>query len=316
MGINKIHEGGKDPMRLDRGESVFFAREVEHIKSRTYDAKPKELKALLYIPINTDAGPGARIITYRRFTGVGFAKIISDYAHDFPRVDVYGVEESVAVHSVGTSYGYNIMEIRTAAMVPGSNLDSRRAITSRRANDEKVNDIALVGDPEHKIHGLLKYPGITETTLPADGVGGSTRFRDKTEDQVLRDFNILTDAIMIPTFGREVPDTVFLPMQAYNFLANKRLGDNETTLLQYILKNNPVIKRIEWLNELSGIGEGKTDRVLLGKFDEEHLTLELPQPFEQFDPTQEGMEFTIPCHSRTAGVVIYYPMAFAYADGV
>jgi len=315
MGV-KNYEGGKNPMRLDRGESVFFAREVEHVKSKTYDAKPKELKALLFIPINTDAGPGARIITFRRFTGVGFAKIISDYAHDFPRVDVYGVEESVTVHSIGTSYGYSIMEIRTAAMVPGANLDTRRALTARRANDEKVNEIAFVGDPEHKIHGLLNYPGITETTLPADGVGGSTRFQDKTEAQILRDFNILANAIMLPTFGREVPDTVFLPLQAYNYLANKRLGDTEITLLQYILKNNPTIKRIEWLNELSGIGEGKRDRVMIGKFDEEHLTLDLPQPFEQFDPIQEGMEYTIPCHSRTAGVIIYYPMAFAYADGV
>jgi hypothetical protein len=308
--------GGRDPVRLDRGESVFFAREVEHIKTQTYDAKPKELKALLYIPINTDAGPGASLITYRRYTGVGFAKIISDYAHDFPRVDVYGEEESVKVHSIGDSYGYNIMEIRAAAMTPGKNLEVRRALTARRAHDEKVNDLALKGDPEHKIEGMLNYPGVTEATLPADGNGGSTRFKDKSEAQILRDINILTDAVMIPTFGREVPDTMFLPLSVYNLLANKRLGDNDKTLLRYILDNNPTIKRIDWLNELTGAGAGKSDRVLLGKFDEEHVTLELPQPFEQFDPIQQAMEYTIPCHSRCAGVIVYYPMAFAFADGI
>ncbi|MDR2495438.1 MAG: DUF2184 domain-containing protein [Spirochaetaceae bacterium] len=35
-----------------------------------------------------------------------------------------------------------------------------------------------------------------------------------------------------------------------------------------------------------------------------------------FDPVQKGMEFTIPCHSCCAGVIIYYSMAFAFADGV
>jgi hypothetical protein len=304
------------PCGLTAGSPLFLREKRNTSKPQTYDAKPKELKGLLLIPVNTDAGPGARTITYRRYTGVGFAKIISDYANDFPRVDVYGVEETVKVHSIGDSYGYNIMEIREAAMTPGKNLDLRRAITAKRAHDEKVNDLALKGDAEHKIEGILKYPGITEATLPADGSGGSSRFKDKTEDQILRDINILTDAVMIPTYGREVPDTMLLPLSVYNLLANKRLGDNDKTLLRYILDNNPTIKRIDWLNELSGAGAGKTDRVLIGKFDEEHITLEMPQPFEQFEPMQKGMEYTIPCHSRCAGVIVYYPMAFCFADGI
>jgi hypothetical protein len=305
-----------DPVRLDSKESVFFAREVEHIKTKTYDAKPKELKALKIIPISTEAGPGATTITFRRYTGVGFAKIISDYAKDFPRVDVYGEEDSVKVFSIGDSYGYSIMEIRAAAMTPGKNLELRRATTARRAHDEKVSDLALNGDAEHKIQGLLNYPGITEATLPADGTGGSSKFKDKTVDQILRDINALTDAVMVPTQGVEVPDTLLLPLSVYNHLANTRLGDTDKTLLKYIQDNNPTIKRIDWLNELAGAGKAGTDRVLVGKFDDEHITLELPQPFEQFDPLQKGMEYEIPCHSRCAGVIVYYPMAFAFADGI
>jgi hypothetical protein len=247
---------------------------------------------------------------------VGFAKIISDYAHDFPRVDVYGVEDSIKVYSIGDSYGYNIMEIRSAAMTPGKNLDMRRALTARTAHDEKVNDLAFKGDAEHKIQGLLDYPGISEATLPADGQGGSTKWKDKTVDQILRDINIITNGVMIPTNNREIPDTLLLPLEVYNHLANTRLGDNEITLLKYILDNNPTLKKIDWLTELSGAGAGKTNRALCGKFDEEHITLELPQPFEQFDPEQKGMEYTIPCHSRCAGVIIYYPMAFDYVDGI
>ena len=303
------------PMRLDRGESAFFAREVEHIKSRTYDVKLRELKAFGLIPISHEAGPGVTEITFRRYTGVGFAKIIADYAKDFPRVDVYGVEDSVKVKGVGTSYGYNIKEIRMSAK-SGKALDYRRAVTARRAHDEMANKLALRSDPVIGTRGLIDYPGITETTIPADGTGGGTSWAVKDEDQILRDIDILFDGVIISTINRENPDTLLLPHENYRILGNRRIKNTETTLLAYILKNKPWIKKIDWLHELSGAGAGGTNRCMVGAFDEEHITFEIPQPFEQFDAEQEGMEYNVPCHSECAGCIIYYPMAFAYADGI
>ena len=303
-------------MRLDRAESVFFARETEHVMSRTYDAKPRMLKAFGLIPFNTEAGPGVSEITFRRYNSVGIAKIIADYAKDFPRVDVYGVEDSVKVKGIGNSYGYNIKEIRMS-MRSGKRLDQRRAASARRAHDEKVNKMALISNPDEKTRGALDYPGMTETTLPADGTGGSKRWADKDVDQILRDIDILLDAVSIPTYGREEANTILLPMSAYRRLTHKQLGkDSMHTLLKYISENYPEITRIEWLNELSGIGVGGTDRIIVGTYDEEHLECHIPSPFEQFDPEQNGMEYSIACHSECAGTIMYYPMAFAYADGI
>ena len=64
------------------------------------------------------------------------------------------------------------------------------------------------------------------------------------------------------------------------------------------------------------MGAGGTDRAMVCTLDEEHVTLEIPQPFEQFEAQHEGMEYTIPCHSECAGTIVYYPLAFAYADGI
>lgn len=303
------------PMRLDRGESAFFAREVEHIKARTYDIRLRELKAFSLIPISHEAGPGVSEITFRRYTGVGFAKIIADYAKDFPRVDVYGEEDSVKVKAIGDSYGYNIKEIRMSSRT-GKSLDSRRAATARRAHDEMSNKLALISNPSIGTRGLIDYPGLTETTIPADGTGGGTSWATKDEDQILRDIDILFDAVITSTFNREVPDTLLLPLENYRILGNRRIKNTETTLMKYIMENKPWIKKIDWLYELSGAGAGKTNRALVGMFDEEHITFEIPQAFEQFDAQQDGMEFTIPCHSECAGVIVYYPMAFAYGDGI
>jgi len=304
-----------NPMRLDRGEAVFFAREVEHVKRRTYDMKLRELKAYTLIPISHEAGPGVTEITFRRYTGVGFARVIADYAKDFPRVDVYGVEDTVRVKGLGVSYGYNLKEIRMSARA-GKALDQRRAATARRAHAELSNKLALISNPATGTRGLIDYPGITETTIPADGTGGSTLWATKTDDQIARDIDILFDAVILSTYNRENPDTLLLPLENYRILANKRLSGTDTTLLKFIQENKPWIKKIDWLHELSGAGAGKTNRAMVGSFDEEHITFEIPQPFEQFDAQQDGMEFTIPCHSECAGTIIYYPMAFACADGL
>lgn len=305
-----------NPMRLDSNESVFFNRELAYVKAKSYDAKYAELKGLSLIPISTEAGAGVNEIIFHQYRGVGFAKVIADYAKDFPRVDIYGEEKAVKVKGIGDSYGYSIKEIR-ASQRTGKNLDQRRAITARRAHDEMMNRMALKSNTADGTFGLLDFPGITEVTLQADGTSSSKTWASKTPDQIVRDINDLVNAVMEPTSAREVPDTLLLPIAQYNDLATRRIGEaGEKTLMRYILDNSPYIKRIDWLSELKNFGAGGTNRALVGRFDEEHLTLEIPQPFEQFEAQQEGMEFTIPCHSECAGTIIYYPLAFAYADGI
>ena len=305
-----------NPMRLDSNESVFFNRELAYVKARSYDAKYAELKGLSLIPISTEAGAGINEIIFHQYRGVGFAKVIADYAKDFPRVDIYGEEKAVKVKGIGDSYGYSIKEIR-ASQRTGKNLDQRRAITARRAHDEMMNRMALKSNTADGTFGLLDFPGITEVTLQADGTSSSKTWASKTPDQIVRDINDLVNAVMEPTSAREVPDTLLLPIAQYNDLASRRIGEaGEKTLMRYILDNSPYIKKIDWLSELKNFGAGGTNRALVGRFDEEHLTLEIPQPFEQFEAQQEGMEFTIPCHSECAGTIIYYPLAFAFADGI
>lgn len=305
-----------NPLHLDANETVFFEKELEFVKSKTYDAKLPELKGLALIPVSTEAGPGANSITFKRYKGVGFAKVIADYAKDFPRVDVFGEEESVKVKGIGDSYGYSIPEIR-ASQRAGKQLDQRRATMARRAHDELINSMSLKSNSAYGTNGLIDYPGISEVTLPNDGTGSAKTFASKTPDQIVRDIQSLIDSAMISTSAREIPDTLLLPIAQYNAIATRRMGtNNDTTILKYILDNNPYIKKIDWLAELKGAGASNTDRAMVGIFDADHITLEVPQPFEQFEAQHEGMEYTIPCHSECAGTIIYYPLAFVYADGI
>lgn len=306
-----------DMFRLDANESAFFKRQLEYIKTKTYDVMYKELKYPGILPVSTETPNGATTITWRSFEGVGFAKWISDYANDFPRVDVIGTEHSVKPKGMGDSYGYSIEEIRRAQF-GRFNLNARRAKMARRAIEEKLNTTAIEGDDEYGLNGLIDYPGITEYTVPADGTGTSKLWSTKTPDEIIRDMSsIVSLGVMDPTNGVEIPDTMLMPLEHYEYISNTRMtGGSDKTIMKFFMENNPHIKTIDWLTELKGAGAGGTDRYMVYKKNPDKLTFEIPQMFEQFAPQQKGMEFQIPCHAKTGGVIVYYPLSIAFGDGI
>ncbi len=301
--------------RLDSRESAFFQRECEYIKTRTYDAKPPLLKGLSLVPQASGIPAGTTEITFRRYMEAGRAKLIANYAKDFPRVDVFGSEETVKVKDLGDSYGYNIREIRESALT-GKRLDQRRATAARNAIERDLNEYTLLSNKKAGTYGILDFPGLTETTLPADGTGGSKTWASKDVDKIIRDINIMLGSVIEPSKGVETPDTLLMPLNVYSALQSRRLGDTESSLIKYITDNFPMFKKIDWLNELNAIGAGGTRRVMVGCFDDMHCENQIVNQFEQGEVQQEGMEFQVPCMASTAGVIVYYPGAFAFADGV
>jgi hypothetical protein len=304
-----------DAFNLDANESVFFKRQLEVVKTGTYDVKFRPNKALSLFPVDTSAGPAATEITWRQYTRVGMAKMVADYAHDFPRVDIYGVEATVKPKGIGASYGYSIEEIRRAQMA-GFPLETRRAEAARRAIDDKIDYIAWSGDTATGLAGFINYTGISEYTV-ISGASGLKTWATKTSDEILKDMNGVTHYVVEATNGVELPDTMLLPMAQYNLIKTKRLGDgSDETVLSYFQKTNQYIKRIEWVVELDGAGGTASDRMMVYVNDAAHLSLELPLPFEQYEYDKKGMEYVVPCYAKTAGMIIYFPASVAFADGI
>lgn len=304
-----------DAWNLDANESAFFKRQLEYIKTGTYDVKYAPNKALGLFPVSTEAGPAASEITWRQFSKVGLAKLVSDYAQDFPRVDIYGVENTVKVHAIGASYGYSIDEIRKAQMA-GVPLESRRAAAARDAIDNKLNTIAMSGESSSNIQGFISYPGISEFTVTS-GASGNT-WALKTADEILADLHGMVELVLTSTNGIEQPDTMIMPLEQYLLISRKRIASDSEgkTVLTYFLENNPYIRRIEWMTELNGAGAESSDRAMVFKNDAQHLTFEMPLPFEQGEPDKKAMAYEIPCMAKTAGIIVYFPLSVAYVDGI
>jgi len=307
-------------VNLDANESVFFARELEHIKAQSYDVKYPEYKATRLIPVSGDAGPGARTITYRQFDSVGVMKIIADYATDLPRSDVKGKEFTSPVRSLGGSYGYSIQEIREAQMA-NRPLEQRRANAVRRANEQAVNRIAWLAKTDDGtnggLQGLLYNPNVTS------GAATTGDWATATPAEILADMNKAVRDMLVLTKGVEVPDTVLLPVDQFAQIQQTRLDSGtDTTIMEFFLKNNPSITSIEWVNELAGLNPkpsgaaSATDVMVLYRRSPDVLTLEIPQDYEQFPAQEKGLAFMVPAHSRIGGVIVYYPLAISIVEDI
>ena len=131
---------------------IFLARELETILARSFEVEYADIKYSSLIPISTEVGPGADSYTYRVFDKQGSMKVIQDKAQDLPRADVLRKEVTHQVRSLGASFAYSIQETRAAALVPGMNLEQRRANAVRRAYEEKVQDVQ--DDIESRVRSL------------------------------------------------------------------------------------------------------------------------------------------------------------------
>lgn len=299
-------------VRLDAGETATLARQLEHVYAKTYDVLYTELKARRLVPLDTTVDNAADYFTYQQWDSFGMAKIISNYADDLPRVDALAREFTSPLKSIGSSYAYNIQDMRRSAKA-GNALPQRRAKIARRAHELAFDDIVAFGNADAGLGGFLNHANVPIVSA----VTGQWVTNSATPLQMIADLNALVDSIVLVTKETFVPDTLVLDNKAFQILNSTPMsstGDADKTVLRFFLDNNPYIKTVEQWNKLNAAGAGGTSRAVAYKRSEEVLAAVESQPFEQFPPQWRNFEAVIATHSRVGGVRVQYPLAIAYMD--
>jgi hypothetical protein len=302
-------------IKADSAESAFIERELESVRAGLYAVKYGPLQCRDLLPVSNEDDPGAETIKINIYDGVGLAKIISSYAKDFPRADVKVTEQRIPVRSIGASYGYNVQEMRAAALAKRP-VDQMKAQRARLAVDEKLERVAFFGDTANGLVGLFAVTNAQVYAVPL-GAGGSATFALKTPDEILKDLNGMWRKSIVTTNGLERPDTLALPANQFGIISTTpRSGTSDTTIKNFFLANNPDVKRIVMVPRLTGQGSGATDRAIMYRAQPDALQLCIPQEFEQFPPQMEGMDMVTPCHMRTGGLLVFFPLSVVYGDGI
>lgn len=296
---------------LDASGAAFFARQLEFVKSKSYDVLYGDLLFRTLFPVNTSVPAGATSITYQTYDRAGMAKIINGYAKDLPRVDIAGKETTSPVKTVADAFGYSVDEIESARLV-GMPLDQRKANAARRAIEETFNSIAFFGDSESGLPGLLDNANIPRGNAPDPGAG--TEWVNKTPDEILADVNAATAAPFIASLQKERVNTLGLPTAQWSYITSTpRSANSDTTIAQYIVNNNPFLNSMEDIipvNEFTGAGTTPGDDILLTyNRNPDKLEFEIPQDVVFLPEQIEGLEYTVPAKGRCGGLNIYYPVS-------
>jgi len=303
-------------LNFDAGETAYFARELEAVKSASYDIKFPELMAFSIFPISSDTPEGAQSITYNQYESTGKARIISNYADDLPTANIMGKQFISAVKSVGISYQYSQDDLR-ASLMTGKGLPQRIADAARLGNDQKVNDLAFFGDDDYNIFGLFNNPNIPSASVANDGVGPSTLWSTKTPDQIIRDMNDLVNGIRVLTKDVERANTLLLPISQYAFISSTpRSSTSDTTILDFFKRANEDIKDVIAIEQCAGAGPLGVDVMVAYNRNPGKLTLEIPMPYKQYNPQERNLNLYIPCESKFGGLLTYYPLSMSIGEGI
>lgn len=314
--------------RFDSAEdaSVFFARELDHVKAQSYDVEYPEHTALRLFPVTSDTDEGAETVTYYTYDKTGTAKVIQNYSTDLPRADVNGKASYAQVKSIGDSYGYSVQEMR-ASRLAGKSLDARKGESARFQIDNLINAIAWRGDSESGLLGVLsKEQSVPLYTVGQGTTSTKTKWTEKTAEEILADVNGMAKQVAKMTKNVERPDTLCVPADVYMDISTRQLPHTEATVLSFLLDHAPYIKNVVSTAELDAdsvetnpyatTGDDGQGVAFLFKNDEKKMSLENPMPFIQHQLQVQGLETVIPCEARTAGVIFYYPFSALIAVGV
>ena len=307
--------------RVDANETALFLRSLTEISTKTWDTMFPELKARLLIPVSHEVPTGAEYHALQAFDPTGQAAVIDDYSKDFPAVQIRAGEKIIGIKSLGASYKYSIQDIRNADFARRP-LDAKRAMFARESIERKLEDVAASGvvlGTTKVLSGLVNNGDVAITTVTngswnslvysADGVNSG---------KILADMHQMANYPFTHTstiFGN--PDTMLLPTGAFAQINSQRMSQYDSkTILQAFLDSSTIIKSVDWWLPLNTASATSGERAMVYRRDPNYVALQIPQEFEQFPPQVQGMEWTVPCHMRTAGVEVYRPGVMAYFDNV
>jgi hypothetical protein len=295
----------------------FFLRQLTAIEQNLNQWIYATLQGLKLFPVDSNYNVGTEYYIYRMIDHTGKAKVVSNGTiGDIPRVATKAQEVRGKIVSIVAGFGYTVQEIRAAAMAM-INLDEQESYAAKTTIEQAVNQLVWLGDIDSGIYGILNHPGVPIGFVPADGTGLNTEFATKTPEQIYRDISNMINDMKTFTKGVETPDTVVLPIKQFSYI-NTTIYSNLMgyTILEFLRRNLPEIKRWEAAAELEGVGTGGSDVMLGFVTNPMKSKIVMPVPFEMFPPQLRNMEYTIDCHARCGAASVRYPLSINIKEGI
>lgn len=295
----------------------FVVSQTSYIERQVNEIVYPDIQYPGLIPVDTSAPEWIKTVTYYSAEKVGKADWINGNADDIPLASTERTKFETNVHMAGIGYGYGLEEISQAQML-GISLTADDAMAARRAYEEMVDRVALLGDSSKGFSGLFNFPGVTA------GTAVTGNWNTATADQILADVNTALTVQAAGTLYTAFSDTLLLPYSKFLLLATRKVNEQGLeSILTYLQKNNvytattgrPLL--IKGLNGLDTAGAGNTARMISYRRDPSVLKMHIPMPHRFLPVYQAGpIRWEVPGIFRLGGVDVRRPAEVRYTDGI
>lgn len=296
---------------------AFMISQLSSIEKKMYEKQYKAITYNLLIPISTEAGEYATSVTYFFMDGKAVAKFVGTKSLNVPISEIGTQKITVPVELAATGYEYSDEELGQAMML-GRSLTADKAGVARRACEEHLQEVAMIGDASHNLPGFINNVNVTAASVVNPGAG--TEWINKTANQIIFDVNDFMGDIFVDTLQVERPNRLLLPTAQWNYIASTPRSDlSDITILSWLVANSPYLTSeadVIPVSELASAGAGSTDRMMAYDFDIDKVVMHIPKPLIFTEPQRKGRGYEVPGTYKCGGVEFRYPGSARYADGI
>ena len=304
---------------------VFLMKELEKVDDKILEPLtgtdwPRDM------PVITGGGITESIatidVTYAS-TGMDDDNIFFDAANDIPVIQADMSKQIARTFSYAEYMAFSWTEEQKMEQV------GRDPVTflnkGIRLHFDKVLDRnAYVGFRKVASTGLCNNPDITRTSAPRNAGNTSSRWRNKTADEILMDINTAISAVWEENdcSSDALPNHILIPVEQYGMLVTRKVSDDsERSILTYVLENNLaarqdkplIISPCKWC---SAVGTDSSDRMVVYMNQVDRICFNLTQPLRRVETEYADMRFKIPYYAQFSEVRFLYPSTVRYMDGI
>ncbi|HHE5075054.1 TPA: major capsid family protein [Citrobacter freundii] len=281
-------------------QGLIFARDLISMSNDVYMEEMPAPVALTMFAQEPGINEGAKWAGYRMYSAAGMAKIMAAFGTDMPMMSAKGREFFALMYDIGLGYGYTYSDVLAAAM-SGTPLDNILALNTREAHERTVSNILWRGNREYQIIGFIEHPNI-----PLVAVTGAWATSDG--DKICDDVSAIIAAVN-STKIYEVNE-FHMPSKAWSRIQGLRLPGTLGTVLSFLRTSYPEVsfrKNSDLDDDGICVALANTRR---------HFAQATPILFRQLPVQRSGLDLSIPCMSKTAGVIVRAPLAAAKSSKV
>ena len=304
----------------DGAAMAFLVSQLAYVENRVYERKYLPMQYEEFLTVNSSAGEHAMSVDYELVDRVGIGKPTNPVTNALNMVSAGYARKSAKVTHGNVAYRFTNEDLRQTAYLRRP-LNEQLLLTAMEAYRRHLNQVALLGEAQTGLTGLLNNPSVPVGNAPTGKWLAATGAA--TVDQMIADLNYAVFQVWKGSQYNYFPTHILLPTEFYNKAATTpRSTQSDTTVLEYFLNNNVARRNrnvnliVEPAYQLDGLGAAGSGRAVAFVKSDEVMSFHVPLPLRFQAPQLNGLAIEVAGEYKYSTVTIRYPKTAFYMEGL